>query len=332
MTPQPLVSIVTPCLGGAGFIDRCLASVAAQTFSAVEHIVVDGGSTDGTVEILARSNGVRWISEPDNGQSDAINKGFRLASGGLLTWLNADDQLVPEAVDAVVSVFAEDAEIGWVYGDCLIRSPEGESVRRGFPSVGPGSFDFGNVIPQPGCFVAHWALDRVGLLDETFELAMDYDLWLRLADARVPAAYVPRVLAVFDLSEGSKTSNATARDWGREEARALLKAGKPRAAAAIVGRWAAIDALPAGRLVSRRSLREAVRRGTLDAEGLLDRPSRIAVRAGAITEAALNGQAVSRRALLLLLSPFPWLVPSTRRRVLQQLRNAVRRRARLQGT
>ena len=103
MTPQPLVSIVTPCLGGAGFIDRCLASVAAQTFSAVEHIVVDGGSTDGTVEILADRR-PSWISELDNGQSDAINKGFRLASGGLLTWLNADDQPVSEAVDAVVSV------------------------------------------------------------------------------------------------------------------------------------------------------------------------------------------------------------------------------------
>src|SRR5690348_7251696 len=100
---QPLVSIITPSLNQAAFIEAAIESVLAQDYPAIEHVVVDGGSTDGTLDLLKRyGQRVRWISEPDAGQSDAINKGVRMTSGPLLAWLNADDQYTPGAVSRAV--------------------------------------------------------------------------------------------------------------------------------------------------------------------------------------------------------------------------------------
>ena len=123
------VSVITPCLNPGAMLVHCLDSVSAQTYKDVEHIIVDGGSTDGTVE-LARSRGLRVISEPDRGQTDALNKGFALASGDYLGWLNADDWLVPHAVEGIVTAFATNPEVGWVYCDCEIRKENGDSRDR----------------------------------------------------------------------------------------------------------------------------------------------------------------------------------------------------------
>jgi GT2 family glycosyltransferase len=236
------VSVITPCLNPGDRFTGCLDSLAAQSYAAVEHIVVDGGSTDGTVE-LAQSRGARVISEPDRGQTDALNKGFALASGEYIGWLNADDRLLPEALERVVGTFAARPKVGWVYCDCEIRRGSAVEVFRPPARLAKKTFDFGNRLTQPGTFIARWALDRVGPLNEEMQLAMDFDLWVRLLDAGVPAAYLPEALAVFEIHPSSKTGRTDLSEFYREEALALLKSGRRRPAAASLGRAAAAAAL-----------------------------------------------------------------------------------------
>ena len=232
------VTVVTPCLNPGERLERCLDSVAAQTYPDVEHLVVDGGSTDGTVELLER-RGVPFVSEPDEGQTDAIAKGFARAQGDMLTWLNADDELEPSAAELVVSSGAD-----WVYGDCVVVEGDRRTIWRPPPRYGPREVEAGEMIPQPGSFFTQDALERAGGLDTTFDLAMDIDLWVRLVDAGIEARYVPVELAVFEIHAASKTGYIGRKDFMLEHARALEKSGRRRAAAAAIGRAAAFGEVP----------------------------------------------------------------------------------------
>ena len=224
-----LVSVITPCLDAADWLERCLDSVAAQTYRQVEHIIVDGGSTDGTVELLER-RGVRFISEPDSGQSNAINKGFRLAGGDLLGWVNADDALLPDAVEKVVAALRANPSAGWAYGPCkLEREGRPQVALRPPRRIRTNTLDSGNLISQPGFFATRQALERVGELDESFHLGMDYDLWLRLIDAGIAAVYVSATLAIYEVHDKSKTGSVEPSEWSSEWAKALFKSGRTRA-------------------------------------------------------------------------------------------------------
>ena len=234
-----LVSVVTPCLNPGDRLARCLASVAAQTYANVEHVVVDGASTDGTVELLEES-GVRYVSERDGGQTDAIRKGIELARGELLTWLNADDELTPDAVARAVQAGGE-----WTYGDCAVIRGGRRTVWRPLPRYGDWEIDAGEMIPQPGSFFSRAALDRAGGLDSSFELTMDIDLWVRLVDAGVTPHYVRAVVATFEIHDDSKTGSLGRRAFMLEHARALAKSGRREAASAAVGRSLAFGASPA---------------------------------------------------------------------------------------
>jgi len=178
--------------------------------------VVDGGSTDGSWELLQRlGDRVRALSAPGSNQSCALNLGFRAARGEVLGWLNGDDLYEPGAVAAVAQVFREDPEAVMVYGDCANIDGAGAvfSTSRSRP------FDYDrllrhwpNFIPQPTVFFRRRALGQVGWLDESLEYAMDYDLWLRLGRAG-RAVYLPRVLARFRVHPGSKTGGCPERFW-----------------------------------------------------------------------------------------------------------------------
>ena len=302
------VSVVTPCLNPGERFARCLDSVAGQTYPNVEHVIVDGGSTDGTVE-LARSRGLQVISEPDRGQADAVNKGFRLAQGDVLGWLNADDVLVPGAIEAVVAALRRKPSAGWVYGECEVRRDGARELPIRPPArIGKATLDCGSVLAQPGFFVTRWALDRVGGLDESFHLAMDFDLWLRLIDAEIGAARVPATLAVFELHEGSKSGSTPSSEFSFEEGLALLKSGRRRQAAFAFGRSALADG-DVDRVLRDPRIRDA---------GL----DRRAALAGARIEAAIAGLlAGSPGALRLLLRLDIWRVPETRRRLRLAFRN-----------
>ena len=194
----PLVSIVTPSYNQARFIEETILSVQGQTYPSVEHIVVDGGSTDGTLEILTRhADAVTWISEPDRGQSDAINKGLGMARGEILAYLNSDDTYLPTALETAVATFAQHPAIVVVYGDSNIIDEDGRRLKP--RAARP--FDFadllmGNYIPQTSTFFRREVLQTVGLFDVRLHYGMDYEYWLRVG-ARYPEGirYVPVALA-----------------------------------------------------------------------------------------------------------------------------------------
>jgi glycosyltransferase involved in cell wall biosynthesis len=211
---QPLVSIVTPCLDQATYVREALTSVREQTYPHIEHIVVDGGSTDGTVGVVREFDGVRWVSEPDRGQSHALNKGFALASGEILGWLNADDAYEPtavaEGVDALQSTGA-----GLVYADVTRVDDDGVNPRRirSRPAFDLWTeLNLGCGIYSPAVFFTREALESAGGIDESLHLTMDYDLWLRIGK-RFPVEHVDAVWAVQRLHPGAKSRRRRDEFW-----------------------------------------------------------------------------------------------------------------------
>ena len=212
---MPLVSVVTPSFNQAGFIEETIRSVLSQDYPNIEYIIIDGGSTDGTLDILRRyDDQLTWFSEPDEGQSDALNKGFRLAQGTILGWLNSDDTYTPGAVRAAVDFLASHPQVGMVYGACNIINEHSEIVGH-VPSE-PFEYErelLGNYIPQPATFIRKHVMRDVGYLDVKVQYAMDYDLWLRIGLSH-QIANLPKTLANFRLHSASKTmAEHTGRLW-----------------------------------------------------------------------------------------------------------------------
>ena len=314
MSSAPLVSIVTPCLNPGERLVGCLDSVAAQTYPHIEHVVVDGGSTDGTPELL-RERGVRFVSEPDDGQTQAINKGFGLAGGDWLGWLNADDVLTPRAAELAMAVAAENPSAGWIYGNCEIRRDSGNSVFEPPALIDTRTLQDRNMLAQPGTLVARWALDRVGPLDQQFDLVMDFDLWLRLVDAAIPAVYVPEVLAIFEIHDASKTGSVPPREFALEGAAAMFKCGHLSDGAAVLGRTAARSAHTAGSPIDRSRLEDEIARVILFGREAAPGLDVAMVRAAAYAEAAERELFAPKRRYRYLFSPEPWRVSRTRKRL-----------------
>ncbi|MEA2007831.1 MAG: glycosyltransferase family 2 protein, partial [Chloroflexota bacterium] len=196
----PLVSIITPSYNQAHFLEATIRSVIAQDYPRVEHIIVDGGSTDGSLEVIERyeSQLAAWVSEPDEGQTDAINKGFAMAQGEILAWLNSDDVYQPNAVSEAVEFLQKHPEVGMVYGDTNFIDEEGQTLGKfnaqqtSYQRLRRG----GVYIPQPAAFWRASLWEAVGPLDPSFYFAMDYDLWVRFAKV-TELRYVPRLWAKF---------------------------------------------------------------------------------------------------------------------------------------
>lgn len=208
MSSHPLVSIVTPSYNQAQYLEATIKSVMSQTYFHFEHIVIDGGSTDGSVEILEKYDHqlAYWISEPDKGQTDAINKGFAKATGHILAWLNSDDTYEPQAMAKAVEYLEANRDVGLVYGDANFIDAAGEVIGR-FPGA---QTDYKRLregyvhIPQQAAFWRAKLWRKVMPLDTDFYFAMDYDLWIRLAKIS-EIKYLPGVWANFRLHGDSKT-------------------------------------------------------------------------------------------------------------------------------
>ena len=207
---QPLVSIITPSLNQAAFIEAAIESVLAQDYPNIEYIVVDGGSTDGTLDILRRyGERVRWISEPDAGQSDAINKGVRLTQGEILAWMNADDQYAPQAVSRAVAELQAHSQAALVYGHAEFTDQAGRVIA---PCVRVEPFDLYRLlhsldyIVQPTTFFRRDAFLAVGGLDSSLRYCLDYDLWIKLA-LRYQVRYLPELLARVRVYPATKTAS-----------------------------------------------------------------------------------------------------------------------------
>jgi hypothetical protein len=234
---EPLVSVVMPSFHQARFVREAIESVLEQGYGRLELLVIDGGSTDGTLEIL-KSYGerIRFVSEPDRGQSDAINKGFAHARGEIVTWLNSDDRQVPGAIRSAVDALAAEPAAAMVYGDGELIGENGAVLAR---AQWTQPFDLWTLIyvidfiMQPTVFMRRSRLAEVGALDESLHYAMDWDLWIRFG-CRWPVAYVPRVLAQTREYGATKTASGGWRRL-RELRRILRRHGAPGWPPAAVG-------------------------------------------------------------------------------------------------
>ncbi len=204
----PRVSVITPSLNQAQFLPETIQSVLSQDYPHKEYIIVDGGSTDGSRDVILRyaSQLAWWVSEPDQGQTDALNKGFAHASGEIFAWLNSDDTYLPGAISQAVELLQAHPEVTMVYGDANLVDEQGKIIGR-FPARQTDLRRLlrGSVhIPQQAAFfrARDWRL--VAPLDTSFCFAMDYDLWVRLAKL-APFLYVPQLWANFRLHGEGKS-------------------------------------------------------------------------------------------------------------------------------
>jgi glycosyltransferase involved in cell wall biosynthesis len=205
---HPLVSIITPSYNQAHFLEETIQSVLSQDYPNLEYIIVDGGSTDGSLEIIQRyaDRLAWWVSEPDRGQTDALNKGFNRARGGVLAWLNSDDTYLPGAISQAVTCLQAHPEAALVYGDADLIDEQGK-VLGPFPARQTDLRRMlrGSVhIPQQASFFRGELWPKVGPLDAEFYFAMDFDLWLRLA-THGNLIYTPQRWANFRLHQAGKT-------------------------------------------------------------------------------------------------------------------------------
>lgn len=212
-----LVSIITPSFNQAQFLERTIQSVLAQEYPRIEYIIVDGGSTDGSADIIKKhqSRLAWWVSQQDKGQTDAINKGFNRATGDILAWINSDDTYNPGAVSQAVKYLTENPDVALVYADCNFIDEEDRLIGK-FKSA---QTDYRRLregyvhIPQQTMFFRAKFWKELGPLDPSFYFAMDYDLWTRIA-AKAPLKYLSGYAwANFRIHTTSKTNVADERGW-----------------------------------------------------------------------------------------------------------------------
>jgi glycosyltransferase involved in cell wall biosynthesis len=205
----PTFSIVTPSYQQAPFIERTIQSVLAQDYPKVEHIIIDGNSSDGTTEILRRNEKclAYWISEPDRGQSQAINKGFRRSTGEIMAYLNSDDLYLPGTLSYVASAFTENPELDVVYGHRIIIDEQDFEIGRWIiPAHDAELLRWMDWIPQETLFWRRRAWDRIGAqLDESLQFAMDWDLISRFDREGLKIKRLNRFLGAFRLHSSQKT-------------------------------------------------------------------------------------------------------------------------------
>ncbi len=214
MAPVTRISVVMPSFNQAGFIERSLNSVINQAYEGLELIVMDGGSSDGTRDILERYSDhlALWRSEPDAGQSDALNKGFQAATGEIFGWLNSDDLYLPGALHYVAQIFAAEPKVDVVYGDWLMLD-ERERILEHCPAL-PASrtrlITEGFFCNAQAMFWRRSLHERIGELDTRLHYTMDFDLFLRMISVAGPRAFfrTSRPLGCFRVYAGQKTGSA----------------------------------------------------------------------------------------------------------------------------
>ncbi|RMG44890.1 MAG: glycosyltransferase [Candidatus Dadabacteria bacterium] len=229
MQKKPLISVVTVSYNHARFLKQNIESVLAQNYPDFEHIIVDGGSNDGTLELLRSYPHLKWTSEPDNGQTDALNKGFRRASGDIIAWLNSDDWYPPGVFDAVSKALQE---YPVVIGACQRTDIDGNPTEY-LENTECTRFDilkywvYFSIPAQPSIFFRREVLEEVRLsdgvyLDESLEYTMDYEFWLRVAEKYSFNHRIDRVLSYYRMYDDNKTGD----DWApiyRESSRVFKR-------------------------------------------------------------------------------------------------------------
>ena len=210
-------SIITPSYNQADYLEHTICSVLGQDYPDLEYIIIDGGSTDGSVEIIQRfaDQLAWWVSEPDKGQADAINKGFKRASGDIVAWLNSDDMYAPGALADAFAVFKTKPDTGMVYGNAVSFDRDGTPLNdlriEDWTLKDLVAF---NIICQPAVFMRREVLEQAGYLDDEYHMMLDHHLWLRIA-RRARIYYVPKVWA-FARHHATAKNVSQAPKFGQE--------------------------------------------------------------------------------------------------------------------
>jgi len=224
MKPLPRISVITPSYNQVDFIEATIQSVLGQEYPDLEYIIIDGGSTDGTVDIIRKyEDRLIWVSEPDRGQAHAINKGLARASGAVIAFLNSDDVYAPGALHAVGAYFAEQPEAQWLTGRCSIIDEKGREIRKAISAYkhfwlefhSYGVLQILNYISQPATFWRRSLLDELGGLKEDLLFTMDYEYWLRIGQQYRLHSLRQR-LAGFRLYEASKSGGGYEEQFAEE--------------------------------------------------------------------------------------------------------------------
>jgi len=206
-SPWPKISIVTPSFNQAQYLEETIRSVLLQGYPNLEYIIIDGGSTDGSVEIIKKYEPwlTYWVSEPDRGQSHAINKGFAKSTGEIMAWINSDDFYAPGAFEKVALTFSEN-ETDWVAGNCYTIEVDG--IIKNVTNVKQQTVEnwfLGCLVSQPGVFWKRVIWKMVEGIDESLQYSFDYDLWLQFLFIQPTAYRMNEYLAYFRKHPQSKT-------------------------------------------------------------------------------------------------------------------------------
>jgi len=217
MEKSPLVSIITPSYNQAQYLEYTLRSVLEQDYPHIEYLVVDGASSDGSLDIIKKYNSRLswWVSEPDHGQAEAINKGFRRARGEIIAWLNSDDMYARGAVRKAVQALRSNESCGMVFSNVFSVDAHNEI----FNTMCYGDWCLAdlmefNIIGQPGVFMRRSALEKAGYMDMDYHYLLDHQLWLRIAEY-YPIRYVDDYFAAARFHPQAKNV-AMASEFGRE--------------------------------------------------------------------------------------------------------------------
>jgi GT2 family glycosyltransferase len=212
-----LVSIVTPSFNQARYLEATIQSVLSQEYPHIEYIVIDGASSDDSVEIIKKYKKrlAYWVSEKDNGQADAINKGFARAKGDIFAWLNSDDYYLPKAISAAVKIFEENPDVVLVYGDMLAVDEYGQTINvLKYKQLSLEDLCCFQIIGQPAVFFRREAFEEAGGLDTAFHFLLDHHLWIRIAQ-QGKILHVPQTWAVARYHAEAKNRSKAA-EFGRE--------------------------------------------------------------------------------------------------------------------
>lgn len=232
-----LVSIITPSFNQGSYLEQTIRSVLEQDYPRIEYILVDGGSTDGSVEVIRKYEDrmTYWISEKDHGQADAINKGFARAAGEIIAWLNSDDYYLPGAVSAAVKVLEDNPDVLLVYGDLLAVDEQGQTINHlRYRQLTLEDLLCFQIIGQPSVFMRRSALLASGLLDTSFHFMLDHHLWIRIARLG-KILHLPQMLAAARYHAEAK-NRAKAAEFGRDAFRILEYAAQDKNLAPILAR------------------------------------------------------------------------------------------------